>query len=203
MVPHVKNVILASDDQVAIDAVAARLMGFDPMAIRYIRLAHDLGLGCGDPRDIEIVGDPSVGAERWGFVGPFARMTFASRMQHKIYWGRLRRPLEWSLKTVLAPWAYIASVLYHDSFWYPLKGRRAMRRALDSVWGRLFRNWGRVAATPDGFPDVGEPSPARHRMGLRAFGDSLRILYLCLVEAPDFRWRKKNWRPQNTVAGRR
>ncbi len=31
MTPHVKNVILASADQVAIDAVAARLMGFDPL----------------------------------------------------------------------------------------------------------------------------------------------------------------------------
>ena len=43
MVPHVKNVILASADQVAIDAVAAKLMGFDPMSIKFIRLAHDLG----------------------------------------------------------------------------------------------------------------------------------------------------------------
>ena len=46
-------------------------------------------------------------------------MTFASRMQHKIYWGPLKKPIEWSLKTVLAPWAYMASVVYHDSFWYP------------------------------------------------------------------------------------
>ena len=43
MVPHVKNVILASADQVAIDAVAAKLMGFDPLSIKYIRLAHDRG----------------------------------------------------------------------------------------------------------------------------------------------------------------
>ena len=57
MMPHAKNVILASADQVAIDAVAAKLMGFDPMSIKFIRLAHELGLGCGDPRDIEIVGD--------------------------------------------------------------------------------------------------------------------------------------------------
>ena len=61
MVPHVKNVILASADQVAIDAVAAKLMGLDPMSIKFIRLAHDLGLGCGDPRDIEIVGDEEAG----------------------------------------------------------------------------------------------------------------------------------------------
>ena len=41
MVPHVKNVILASADQVAIDAVAAKLMGIDPMSIKFIRLAHE------------------------------------------------------------------------------------------------------------------------------------------------------------------
>ena len=63
MMPHVKNVILASADQVAIDAVAAKLMGFDPMSIKFIRMAHELGLGCGDPRDIEIVGD-TVGRRR-------------------------------------------------------------------------------------------------------------------------------------------
>ncbi len=31
MMPHVKNYILASADQVAIDAIAAKMMGFDPM----------------------------------------------------------------------------------------------------------------------------------------------------------------------------
>jgi uncharacterized protein (DUF362 family) len=191
MVPHVKNVILASDDQVAIDAVAARLMGFDPLSIRYIRLAHDAGLGCGDPREIEIVGDQTAGAERWGFVGPFAKMTFAARMQHKIYWGPLRKPLEWSLKTILAPWAYLASVLYHDSFWYPLKARRAMRRALDSAWGRLFHNWGRVPATPDGFAETGPAGAGIRKAGWRGFLDSIRILYMCVAEAPDFRWRRR------------
>jgi len=48
MVPVEKNVILASGDQVAIDAVAAKMMGFDPMSIRYIALAHEQGLGVGD-----------------------------------------------------------------------------------------------------------------------------------------------------------
>ncbi|MCJ7621842.1 MAG: DUF362 domain-containing protein, partial [Anaerolineae bacterium] len=45
MTPEVKNVILASADQVAIDAVAAKMMGFDPLSIDYIRLAHERGLG--------------------------------------------------------------------------------------------------------------------------------------------------------------
>ncbi len=62
----IKNVMLASADQVAIDAVAAKMMGFDPMSIEYIRVAHEDGLGVGDPRDIEIVGD-DVSKESWGF----------------------------------------------------------------------------------------------------------------------------------------
>ena len=50
---HAKNVILASADQVAIDAVAAKMMGFDPLSIKFIWMAHEMGLGCGDIRDIE------------------------------------------------------------------------------------------------------------------------------------------------------
>ena len=44
---HAKNVILASADQVAIDAVAAKMMGFDPLSIKFIWMAHEMGLGCG------------------------------------------------------------------------------------------------------------------------------------------------------------
>jgi uncharacterized protein (DUF362 family) len=66
MTPHVKNLVLAGGDQVAIDAVAAKLMGFDPLSIKYIRLAHEKGLGCGDPREIELVGD-DVSNENWHF----------------------------------------------------------------------------------------------------------------------------------------
>src|SRR4030095_14573622 len=53
MRPVVKNIILASDDQVAIDAVAARMMGFDPMSLEYIAVAHEAGLGRGKPEEIE------------------------------------------------------------------------------------------------------------------------------------------------------
>ena len=152
MIPHTKDVILASSDQVAIDAVAAKLMGFDPLSIKFIKIAHDMGLGCGDPRDIEIVGDQEAAKENWHFDGPYKKMTFASRMQHKIYWGPLKKPLEWSLKTVLAPWAYIASVLYHDSFWYPVNAKRMMHDVLASPWGRLFRNWETLRATAESVP---------------------------------------------------
>lgn len=199
MTPHVKNVILASADQVAIDAVAAKLMGFDPLSMKFIRLAHDLGLGCGDPREIEIVGDQSAAAENWRFVGPFKRMTFASRMQHKIYWGPLRAPVEWSLKTVLAPWAYIASVLYHDTFWYPFNAERRMRAALDSPWGRLFQNWERVQGTSDGFPEVGDAPAEVKGAGLRALGQSVGILGTCIAEAPEFASRRRRATPRSAA----
>jgi uncharacterized protein (DUF362 family) len=193
MTPHTKNVILASADQVAIDAVAARLMGMDPLSIKFIRLAHEAGLGCGDPRDIEIVGDTAAAAENWHFVGPFQKMTFASRMQHQIYWGPLKKPIEWSLKTVLAPWSYIASVVFHDSYWYPRNADRLMKDVLASDWGRLFQNWETAAPKADanGYPDVGEAPANVHRLGARAFGRSLNVLGTCVLEAPEFANRKR------------
>jgi uncharacterized protein (DUF362 family) len=191
MIPHVKNVILASSDQVAIDAVAAKLMGFDPMSIQFIRLAHERGLGCGDPSQIQIVGDESAAQERWNFVGPFKKMTFASRMQHQIYWGPLKKPIEWSLKTVLAPWAYLASVAYHDTFWYPLLARTKMAQVLESDWGRLFANWEKLTPDARGFPDVGQAGASIERSGLKAFLTSLRLLVTCLLEAPEVAARRR------------
>ena len=192
MVPHVKNVMLASSDQVAIDAVAAKMMGLDPLDIKFIRLAHDAGLGCGDPAEIEITGDADAAEESWNFDGPYKKMTFASRMQHKIYWGPLKKPLEWSLKTILAPWAYIASIVYHDSIWYPLIARRQMAKVLASDWGRLFRAW--EALTPDekGYPELG-PEPAElKRTGFRAFLRSIGILGTAIREAPEFATRRRH-----------
>jgi len=192
MAPYAKNVILASSDQVAIDAVAAKLMGMDPMTdCKYIRLAHDAGLGCGDPARIKIVGDQAAASENWHFDGPFRKMTFASRMQHKIYWGRLKKPLEWSLKTWLAPWSYIASVLYHDIYWYQRHSRRKMEACLDTDWGRLFQNWGRVEATPEGFADVGRATPRFHRNLSAMMAQGMRILGTCIAEAPEWASRRR------------
>jgi hypothetical protein len=199
MTPHVKNVILASADQVAIDAVAAKLMGMDPMSIKFIRMAHEMGLGCGDPRDIEIVGDQTAAAENWHFTGPFKKMTFASRMQHHIYWGPLKKPIEWSLKTVLAPWAYIASVIYHDSIWYPLNAKKQIKQVLDSPWGRLFENWEHLTPDDNGFPSVGEAPGEITRAGMHAFKQSLGILGTCITEAPEFASRRRHTKPHEVT----
>ena len=193
MVPHVKNVILASADQVAIDAVAAKLMGFDPLSISFIRLAHDAGLGCGDPRDIEIVGDVDAANENWQFDGPFREMTFASRMQHQILLGSVAQAGRVVAQDrCLAPWAYIASVVYHDSFWYPLNADRRMTEVLRSPWGRLFQNWETLTPDADGFPTVGDAPAQAPRLGLRALGQSVGILGTCIKEAPEFASRRRH-----------
>ncbi len=192
MTPMVKNVLLASADQVAIDAVAAKLMGFDPLSdCKFIRLAHERGLGCGDPEEIEVLGDAEEAGKSWGFVGPFKKMTFASRMQHKIYWGPLKGPVEWSLKTWLAPWAYIASVIYHDGFWYPWNSRRQMKACLASPWGKLFQNWGKVKATEEGFPEVGNEAPGFHRNLPGMVWQAVKVLGTCIKEAPEVAVRRR------------
>ncbi|HKQ96903.1 MAG TPA: DUF362 domain-containing protein [Candidatus Polarisedimenticolia bacterium] len=188
MVPYVKNVVLASADQVAIDAVAAHLMGFDPLKdCKFIRLAHERGLGCGDVRDIELVGDLDAASENWHFDGPFKKMTFASRMQHQIYWGGLKNFVEWSLKTWMAPWAYIASVIYHDLFWYPAYGRKGVDAILHSPWGRLFHNWEKVKPDENGWRDVGVDPAKLDRDTMRLIAQGMRILGTCIVEAPEAR----------------
>ena len=64
MFPVVKDYMLASDDQVAIDAVAAKMMRFDPMTLEYIKVAHDDKLGVGDPR--AVAQDPLLEGDRRG-----------------------------------------------------------------------------------------------------------------------------------------
>jgi hypothetical protein len=137
MMPYVKDYILASADQVAIDAVAAKMMGFDPMLLKYILLAHEKGLGVGDPKEIEIVGE-DISKVDFGFK---LKETFASRGQKMIYHGLLR-PLEHLLlRTPIAPWSFIASRLYYDFFWFPLIGKPRVNEILKSDWGMLFESY--------------------------------------------------------------
>jgi uncharacterized protein (DUF362 family) len=136
---HEKDVILASADQVAIDAISAKIQGFNPMEIPFIRIAHEMGLGVGDPREIEVVGDPKIAEESWGFV---QEDTFASRGQKMIYHGPLKPFENLLLRSPLVPWSYFASNFYHNVYWYPFVGRKRVEAALNTKWGRLFRSYG-------------------------------------------------------------
>ncbi len=136
---HETDVLLASADQVAIDAVSAKLQGFDPLSIPFIRLAHEKEMGIGDPNHIEIVGEPDLASSNWGFV---QEDTFASRGQKMIYHGWLHSFEKPLLRSPLVPWAYFASNFYHNVYWYPFIGRKRVEAALQTKWGKLFQSYG-------------------------------------------------------------
>jgi len=137
--PHVKGYFLASADQVAIDAVSARMMGFDPLSIKFIRLAHEAKLGVGDVRDIEVRGE-DLSKINFHFKGN--EETFASRGQKAIYHGPLKPLEKVLLQSPLVPWSYAASRLFHDVYWYPAHGRKRVGKVLEeNEWGRLFRDY--------------------------------------------------------------
>ena len=144
---HEKNIMLASADQVAIDAVSAKLQGFDPMSIPFIRIAHELGLGVGDPREIEIVGYDIEQEQPWQFV---QEDTFASRGQKLIYHGPLKPFEKLLLQSPIVPWSFFASNFYHNVYWYPFVGRKRVQEALKTQWGQLFANYGDGRVTMPG-----------------------------------------------------
>jgi len=136
---HEKNILLASADQVAIDAVSAKLQGFDPLSLRFISKAHEMELGVGDPRQIEIVGYDIEQEAPWNFK---QEDTLASRGQHMIYHGPLKPFEKILLQSPLVPWSYFASNFYHNVYWYPFVGRKRVAAALQTDWGKLFQSYG-------------------------------------------------------------
>jgi len=136
MRPVQKNVILASADQVAIDAVAAGKMGFDPMSLEYIAAADERGLGNGRRENIEIVGDVDLADERWGFsVGDNG----ASRVGDLMWFGPLKRFQKLFFHTPLVNVFVMGSELYHDFYRWPMKDKKTFETwQRDTSWGRLF-----------------------------------------------------------------
>jgi uncharacterized protein (DUF362 family) len=136
---HETDVLLASADQVAIDAISAKLQGFNPLSLPFIRIAHEKEMGIGDPKQIEILGEPDLASSGWGFI---QEDTFASRGQKMIYHGWLHSFEKPLLRSPLVLWAYFASNFYHNVYWYPFIGRKRVESALQTKWGKLFQSYG-------------------------------------------------------------
>ena len=134
---YVKNFILASGDPVAIDAISAKMQGFDPLKLDFIRLAHEHGLGVGDPREIEVVGEDISEVDFRFQEGD----TLASRGQKMIYHGFLKPFEHILLRSPIVPWSYFASNVYYNLLWYPLVGRRRTNAMLKTEWGKLFLSY--------------------------------------------------------------
>ena len=138
MVPRVGNLILASADQVAIDAIAAKIMGFDPLSIPYLRMCQERGLGAADPRKIEIVGDTELASTSMGFKTSRSLVIWGDQLIRR---GPLRPLKHLLLHSPLVVWAPFASNVYHDLFWYPTVGRARIRAFAGTPWGRLFEKY--------------------------------------------------------------
>ena len=139
MKPVEKNVLLASADQVAIDALAARIMGFDPMQIPYLRMAHEDGLGVARPEEIEVVGDVDVARERWGFAVGRCFHQFAAWVT---WFGPTRFLQSWLTRPPILWAGSFYSFFYHDVLHWRLQERHVYERWLrESAWGHLFRRY--------------------------------------------------------------
>lgn len=138
--PYDKNIILASADQVAIDSVAATLMGFHWKDLPCIYLSHERKLGIGDPREIEIIGDVNVIKEKWNFDVGVNLATGAGR----IFWydTPLKHIQRIFFRTPAVNVFIFASEIYHDKIWYNTKGKAVMKKwQAESPWGELFSKY--------------------------------------------------------------
>lgn len=137
MIPKIQNVILASADSVAIDSVAAKMMGFEPMDIPYLRMATELGLGEGRVENVEIVGD-SIDRVNFHFESKRSFVIWGDQM---LRLGPLRFLEKLLLHSPLVVWAPFASNVYHDFVWYPTVGAGRIRDFSRTTWGRLFETY--------------------------------------------------------------
>jgi uncharacterized protein (DUF362 family) len=138
MIPIEKDYILASSDSVAIDAVSAKMMGFDPMSIAYIRLAHEDGLGIGRLEEIEIEGEDISDVNFRFSLGD----NFASKVGDAIWFDPLKPFQKLFFRTALVYLFVFGSFLYHDHLWWPIKGKKIQRdQVLNTKWGKLFKSY--------------------------------------------------------------
>lgn len=134
---QIENYLLVSSDLVALDAIAAKMMGFDPLKIDYLKLGQKKGLGVADPQKINIVGE-SVEEVDLGFK---PADTLASRGQKLIYYHSPLFLEKILLQSKITLWSYLASTLYYDVFWYNLIGKPRLAKFKKTAWGKLLQRY--------------------------------------------------------------
>jgi len=137
MIPVVKDYMLASADSVAIDAISAKMMGFDPMQIDCIRLAHERGLGVGRPAEIEVVGE-DISEVNFHFQ---QQQNMVSRVGRMFWFGPLGFLQKLMFHTPVVYLFVFGSFFYHDYFWWPIVGKRRMRSLAQTQWYKLFQEY--------------------------------------------------------------
>ena len=138
MIPRIKNFIIAGYDQVAVDTVAAKMMGFDPLKLPFIKLASDDGLGCADLDEIELIGN-DISQENWHFHVSRSLVVWGDQQVRK---GKLKfiDPLMHN-KLLFQMGPQTMSAVYHDLLWYNTVGRMRIKEYNKTAWGQLFQTY--------------------------------------------------------------
>lgn len=134
---HQKDYLLSGEDIVALDSIAAKMMGFDPLQIGYLKLSQQKNQGIANPKKIKVSGE-NINEINFNFK---SADTFASRGQKLIYRhspAKLERIL---LQTFIAPWSYLASKAYFDLFWYRAIGKKRLNEFFRSPWGKVYKEY--------------------------------------------------------------
>ncbi len=139
MIPKEGNILVASADLVAADAIQCVIMGLDPFKVKKLILADKLGLGEMDPSKIEITGDFSDAEELPVYPcnpgqSPVIK---ANRIMLKT---PLRAIAHSHSKLFFIP--ILGSMWYHDYFWYPLVGKSLIKDfEKNSQWSQLIQHY--------------------------------------------------------------
>ncbi|MFX1512605.1 MAG: DUF362 domain-containing protein [Promethearchaeota archaeon] len=137
MIPKTGNLLLASADMVGIDTVQSEIMGIDPFKVKKLVYAQKRELGVMDPAKIELVGDYSSHDKlpvTKTSTGRSPVIYFDQKFRSGIF-----APL---FHTSLMNIPILASLIYHDYFWYPLIGKGYVKEFLErSEWGELFQQF--------------------------------------------------------------
>lgn len=128
--PRLTELLLASTDLVALDAVAARLMGFDPLSIPFVRLSHERGLGCADLDRIELVGEDIRGVDL-GYRSKLNLVLFTDQLLRRRLGGATRQAV---FDSPVEGLTVAASRLYHNGYWRYLRAPRRRREFDRSPW---------------------------------------------------------------------
>jgi uncharacterized protein (DUF362 family) len=137
MIPRIKNYLLASGDAVAIDAISAKMMGYDPMKIKFIKLAHDRGLGIGDPDQIDIAGENIQGVN-FHFQTSKSPVIIGDQLFRK---GAFKFVEPVLFHTPLFKMCVFGSEHYHDHVWYPTVGKKRINEFMKTDWGKLWKTY--------------------------------------------------------------
>jgi uncharacterized protein (DUF362 family) len=111
--PRVADLVLASGDIVALDATAARLMGFRPEKVAHLKACAERGLGTLEQQDIELAGDsqaslsPGFRPGKNNTVAVVETLLRRSALRQLIFETPLLHPFCWGAKLWYFAWYYL------------------------------------------------------------------------------------------------